>query len=194
MNADQAREALTAIEGARQRESFAFDPAAARAARNGARFGSASGPCVALRDYVALERPPLNPYLATRDGRTVLLAAETALLFAGPSGLGKSLAAAFDLAGRLAAEHPSDWLGFRVRAGLRVLLLSFEGSDEDTAEGRLDRPRRRAGSLPRLGSLARRAASARGRRRPRAPRRRGPPPRGRRARDRHRLRVLRRRP
>ena len=139
MNADQAREALTAIEGARQRESFAFDPAAARAARNGARFGSASGPCVALRDYVALERPPLNPYLATRDGRTVLLAAETALLFAGPSGLGKSLAAAFDLAGRLAAEHPSDWLGFRVRAGLRVLLLSFEGSDEDTAE--------RAGSI-----------------------------------------------
>jgi hypothetical protein len=75
VNADQAREALTAIEGARQRESFAFDPAAARAARNGARFGSASGPCVALRDYVALERPPLNPYLATRDGRTVLPAA-----------------------------------------------------------------------------------------------------------------------
>jgi len=98
-----------------------------------ARPGSASGPCVSLRDYVALERPPLDPYLATRDDRTVLLAAETALLSAGPSGLGKSLAV-LDLAGRLAAEHPSDWLGFRVRAGLRVLLLSFEGSDEDTAE------------------------------------------------------------
>ena len=134
MNADQARQALTAIEGAKQRESFAVDLAAARAERNGARSSSASGPCVTLRDYVALERPPLDPYLATRDGRTFLLAPGTALLFAGPSGLGKSLAASFDLPGRLAGEHPSDWLGFRVRAGLRVLLLSFEGSDEDTAE------------------------------------------------------------
>lgn len=90
--------------------------------------------CVTLGAFLAAPRPPLDPYVTTSDGRTVLLARETALLFAGPSGLGKSLAAAFDLAGRLAAEDPSDWLGFRVRAGLQVLLLSFEGSDEDTAE------------------------------------------------------------
>lgn len=84
-------------------------------------------------DFLAVERPPLSPLVATPDDRTVLLAASTTLLIAGPSGVGKSLVA-FDLGGRLAREKGSLWLGLRVAGGQRVLLLPFEGSDADTAE------------------------------------------------------------
>lgn len=116
---------------------LAADLAAGRAARNGDReaSGRPSLPaCVSAREFAAVAREPLKPYVSTPDGRTVLLARETTLLGAGPSGLGKSLIVCFDLAGRLAAPEGSDWLGLRVCGGLRVLLLSFEGSDEDTAE------------------------------------------------------------
>jgi hypothetical protein len=89
---------------------------------------------VTARAFLDRPRQPLEPFVATTDGRTVLLARETTLLVAGPSGVGKSLAASFDLAGRLARDVPSDWIGLRVHAGRRVLLLPFEGSDEDTAE------------------------------------------------------------
>lgn len=101
---------------------------------------SEHSPCVALSEFMAIERPPLDPYVSTHDGRTVLLAAENVLLGAGPSGLGKSITFAYDLGGRLAANESSDYLGLRVCGGLNVLLLSFEGSDEDTSE--------RAGLVP----------------------------------------------
>lgn len=109
-------------------------PHAARKAS--ASLGRTGSPWVSARDFIAIPRQPLDPYLSTPDGRTVLLAAESVLLFAGPSGLGKSLAAAFDLGGRLADDEPSEWLGLRVRGGLRALLLSYEGegSDEDVSE------------------------------------------------------------
>ena len=89
---------------------------------------------VTAGDFLARPRQELEPFVATTDRHTTLLARETTLLVAGPSGVGKSLAASFDLAGRLARDHDSDWLGLRVRARRRVLLLPFEGSDEDTAE------------------------------------------------------------
>ena len=53
MNADQAREALTAIEGAKQRQNFAADLAAARAARN----GSAGDRALAAESIDGLEPP-----------------------------------------------------------------------------------------------------------------------------------------
>jgi hypothetical protein len=89
---------------------------------------------VSAREFLAQPRKPIEPFIATADGKTVLLAAETTLLVAGPSGVGKSLAASFDLAGRLARDVDSEWLGLTVRARRRVLLLAFEGSDEDNAD------------------------------------------------------------
>ena len=89
---------------------------------------------VTANEFLARSRQPLEPLVATPDGRTVLLAGETTLLVGGPSGVGKSLAAAFDLAGRLARDVDSEWLGLRVLARRRVLLLPFEGSDEDSAD------------------------------------------------------------
>jgi hypothetical protein len=89
---------------------------------------------VTAREFLAQPRSPIEPLVATRDGKTILLAAETTLLIAGPSGVGKSLAASFDLAGRLARDVDSDWLDLRVLARRRVLLLAFEGSDEDNAD------------------------------------------------------------
>lgn len=72
--------------------------------------------------------------MATDGGRSVLLARDTTLIIAGPSGVGKSLVGLFDLGGRLAADEPSKWLGLNVHARLHVLALSYEGSAEDTAE------------------------------------------------------------
>ncbi len=118
------------LNGALADAEAATEPAEASGLRDVSRGGSS----VPIRDFIATPRPPLDPYLETLDQRSVLLARETMLLFAGPSGLGKSLAAAFDLAGRLADDEDSDWLGFRVSGRRRVLLLSLEGSDEDTAE------------------------------------------------------------
>lgn len=91
-------------------------------------------PCVTVREYRSSPREPIEPYVATPDGRSVLLARDSLTLIAGPSGVGKSLIGAWDLGGRLAGARPSSWLGLRVRGGLRVLLLSYEGSDEDTTE------------------------------------------------------------
>jgi hypothetical protein len=91
-------------------------------------------PCVTAREFRAIERPPLCPYLATPDEKTVLLARENVLLVAGPSGLGKSVITVFDMTGQLAADGPSEWLGLKVRGGLRVLVLLYEGSDEDNAD------------------------------------------------------------
>lgn len=87
-----------------------------------------------IEQYLAIPRRELEPYVATADGRTTLLAAGTTLQVAGPSGVGKSLAGAWDLAGRLAGDRASDWLGMRVCGGVRVVLLSLEGSDDDTAD------------------------------------------------------------
>lgn len=89
---------------------------------------------VTARDLIVRPRRPLDPFVATPDGRTVLLAAHTTLLVAGPSGVGKSLAASFDLAGRLARDSDSDWLGLHVHARRRVLLLAFEGAIEDNVD------------------------------------------------------------
>lgn len=85
-------------------------------------------------EFLALPREPIEPYVSTADGRSVLLAPGTTLLIAGPSGVGKSLVA-YDGAGRLAGA-PATWLGLRVVGGLRVLLVPFEGegSDEDVRD------------------------------------------------------------
>lgn len=88
-------------------------------------------------EFIAIPRPPVDPLVASRDGRTTFLAPETILIAAGPSGVGKSLIGGFDLGGRLAADESSEWLGLTVKGGQRVLVLPFEGSDEDTRE-RLD--------------------------------------------------------
>jgi DNA polymerase III delta prime subunit len=74
-----------------------------------------------------------TPYVTAREGKTHLLAAETGLLLAGPSGTGKSLAA-IQLAALLASDDGGDWLGCAVRGGLRVLLVSLEGSEADTRD------------------------------------------------------------
>jgi hypothetical protein len=86
-------------------------------------------------EFIAVERPPLRPYVATGDGHSVILARNTTLLIAGPPDVGKSLVG-LDLAARLADDEPSNWLGLEVVAGLRVLLVPYpgEGSDEDVAE------------------------------------------------------------
>lgn len=111
------------------------DAEPANASTNGTAPGDqATDACVTVRDYLAAPRVPIEPYVATPDGSSVLLARGSLLLIAGPSGVGKSLAGAWDLGGRLASAKPSSWLGLRVCGGLRVLLLSFEGSDEDTAD------------------------------------------------------------
>jgi hypothetical protein len=89
---------------------------------------------VTAREFIARPRAPIEPFVGTPDGRTTLLARENTLLVAGPSGVGKSLAASFDLPGRLAKDIDTDWLGLRVRAQRRVLLLPFEGADEEVAE------------------------------------------------------------
>jgi hypothetical protein len=99
---------------------------------NNARAANTTDPILTLDQFTAIPRIALEPYIATPDGRSVLLARSSLLLIAGPSGVGKSLIGAWDLGGRLAADQPSLWLGLRIRGGLRVLLLSYEGSDEDT--------------------------------------------------------------
>lgn len=82
--------------------------------------------------FIAVERPPLRRWLATGDGHSVLLAPETGLLVASPSGLGKSLAVD-DLAGHLASDEGGEWLGLDAVGGLRVLVLALEGADEENA-------------------------------------------------------------
>jgi len=89
--------------------------------------------CMAADAFIDIERPPLDPYVSTPNGKTVMLAREETILVAGPSDVGKSLVA-LDLGGRLAAESSSSWLALEVRGGLRVLLLGLEGSDDETAK------------------------------------------------------------
>jgi hypothetical protein len=103
--------------------------------RDSGRPGLAHTPCVTAAEFVAIERPPTTPYIATPDQRSVLFARNTSLLVGGPSGVAKSLAL-IDVCGKLADDHPSKWLGLRVRGGLRVLLVVYdgEGSDEDVQE------------------------------------------------------------
>lgn len=112
----------SASELERERKLIGFDDDSAQLAA-----------CVSIRDFVLADRQPLRPFVTSGDGRTVVFAAETTFVIAGTSGIAKSLTM-WDLAGRLADDSPSDWLGLRVCGGLRVMLLSFEGSDEDTAE------------------------------------------------------------
>lgn len=88
---------------------------------------------VSARDYRAIKREPLEPMVAAPDGATVALARGTSLGIAGPSGVGKSLAA-LDLAGRLADDGASSWLGLRVTGGQRVVYVPLEGSDDDLAD------------------------------------------------------------
>lgn len=90
--------------------------------------------CITVDEFLAIPRQEIVPYVGTADGSTTLLARGTTLQLAGPSGVGKSLVGAWDLGGRLAADRPSDWLGMHVCGGLRVALLTLEGSDEDTAD------------------------------------------------------------
>jgi hypothetical protein len=95
----------------------------------------ASGRSLTAARFVAVQRPPIRPYVSTTSGRSVLFAQSNGLLVGGPSGVSKSLAL-FDVLGKLADDTPSTWLGLRVCGGLRVLLVTFEGegSDEDIAE------------------------------------------------------------
>ena len=109
--------------------------AAETAGQNGAApVDSQPDVCIPVEEYAALPREAVVPYVATTDGRSVILSRNTLLLVAGPAGVGKSIAGAWDLGGKLADDTPSTWLGLSVTGGMRVLLLSFEGSDEDTAD------------------------------------------------------------
>ncbi|MGI8623293.1 MAG: AAA family ATPase [Solirubrobacteraceae bacterium] len=106
--------------------------------RSGFDVPDGRSPVVTAADFTRTPRQPLQPYVTTADGRSVVLARGTTLLIAGPSGLGKSLVTV-DLVARLAGARPSSWLGLEVAGGLRVLLIPYpgEGSDEDVAD-RLD--------------------------------------------------------
>lgn len=127
---DTAREHRDRLEAEERTRTLRSEIAIARALRNESR---AVGDIVTADQYLAIERPPIEPYLQTPDAATILLARGTGFAIAGPSGLGKSLLL-WDLLGRLAADDPTDWLGLSTRSRLNVLALSFEGSDEDTAD------------------------------------------------------------
>ncbi len=86
-----------------------------------------------VSDYLAKPRAPLDPYITANEGRTVMLAAGTAMLIGGPSGIGKSVTG-IDACGLLASDNGGDWLGCSVTGRRRVLLISLEGSDEDTVD------------------------------------------------------------
>lgn len=88
---------------------------------------------VTASEFIAKPRQPLDPDVTGNGGRSVLLAAGTALGVAGPSGLGKTLAV-IDLAGLLASDCGGRWLGLQVSGARRVLLVVLEGAEEDIAE------------------------------------------------------------
>lgn len=95
--------------------------------------GSHRRSVVPVGQFLEKPRAPLDPFVTANDGRSVLLAAGTALLIGGPSGIGKSLAG-IDLCGLLASDGGGTWIGTDVTGRQRVLLVTLEGSDEDTAD------------------------------------------------------------
>ena len=116
MNAEQARGALAAIEGAKQRKSFAADLAEARAARNGSAGGRALEVMTA-RDLCALPDPPgseelLGPLLM-RGNRLVL---------GGHTGEGKTTMSLALVRAVALGDTFLDWRG----PGARVLVIDAE--------------------------------------------------------------------
>jgi hypothetical protein len=97
---------------------------------NGAGPYSGPNPFVSAAEFVAIEREPIEPYIATQDGETVFFGPGLDLIIAGPSDASKTLAE-IDCCGRLAADGQSYWLGLKLRGELRVGLILYPGEGED---------------------------------------------------------------
>lgn len=115
MNADQARGALAAIEGAKQRESFAVDLVAARAERNGSAGDALE--VLTARELCALPDPP-----GSEDLLGPLLVRGNRLVLGGHTGEGKTTAALAIVRAVALGETFLDWRG----PGDRVLVIDAE--------------------------------------------------------------------
>jgi len=133
---ETARASLRAYEGAKQRENFAGDLAAARAARNGARPRTPPWAPVDLAAVIrsgCLDEPPA--LLARTDGARLLYRGRVHLLMGEPESC-KGWLALHAAAGCLAAGEPVLYVDFEDTAASVVARLLALGVDEAAIVGR----------------------------------------------------------